>query len=536
MSIANSTAGSVYRQSRTRKASAVILAVAEAAIRTALVTAKTRASRTGRHASWLVLLSAFALGCGSSGGNASARHRQVTTYYFNEIGSVDASADRLSQVDLVFYAFWGIDSSGHLLMMRPDLDLDGSAVTPPPEPITVAEAVARFPGSQGYLKQACELKVANPGVAFRPSVGGWGHGANFSPAFAAESGREAFAADTLALVLGMLCADNKPLFDGIDIDWEYPQVVVGGVAPAISPADGTNLHLAVRTARAVLGKQLAISLTVPHGDPGITVEEADSNDVPGDGGSIRNFFNAANGQLAPDNAEFVKAVSAFTIMGYDFMAFALETTPNAPMQLDPARGLPDIEAGLEALAEYGVPPEKILLGAPLYGRSIGATLAAGARCLQAEPTLANHGVGLALPDFTAKNPYGLQEPCSVNWILYNEIDVQKLGDGAFDSGLAGSDQVLAYWYGTDLSNNRAAEVLRPGSAALTALSQYTDLFMSFDSPKSIASKAQVIRELGLAGISFWEVSQDLPYNSGRIDIDGTSYPLSLIETAVEELE
>lgn len=498
-------------------------------------------ARAGWPAGWTnMLLACAATLCGCSTGEepseAPGSVPLVTTYYANASGSIEASSDRLSKVDLVFYAFWGLAPDGHLLMTRPDLDLDGSAVTPTPAPISLTEALARFPASHGYLQQACALREEHPELLFRLSLGGWANGANFSPAFSTAGGRDTFAADTLALVTGVVCPDGKPLFDGIDLDWEYPQVVIGGVSPAVSPDDGTNLHLAVLKARQVLGATRAISITLPHGDSGVTMAQADSNDVPGDGGSIRNFFTDASGQLAADNAAFVEAVSAFTIMTYCFASFALATTPDAPTSLDAALGLPDIEDGLAAMESYGVPSGKILLGAPAFGHSIGATVSAGAACLQAEPTAENHGVGIPLPDFTAKNPNGTQGPCSITWINYSDFAAEELGNGAFDLSLPGSDQVLAYWYGQDLSNNRAASVLRPGAASLPVLSQYLDNFLSFDGPPSITAKAALIKQRRLAGIAFWEVSQDLPYQAGDVVIEGKSYPLSLVRTAVEALE
>lgn len=461
---------------------------------------------------------------------------EVAVYYDNEMGAVTASADRLSHASLVLYAFDGIGPGGDLRIERPDLDLRGVAEDPAPPPISVEELIAAMPSSNGYLQQACALAASNPTTWFRPSIGGWGGGGGFSPALSTEAGRQNFIDDVVALSTRLLCPNGQPLFDGVDIDWEYPKVVVGGTPATVSPQDAANLHLMVIALREALGPVRGISITVPHADPGLSQAEADDNTIPGDGGSIRNFFTNADGAPLADNAQFVASVDAFSIMDYDFMAFALETTPNAPMQLDPSLGLPDILQGFTALQFYDVPRAKILLGAPLYGRSIGAPNTNTGNCLQSTPTPANHGVGIALPVFSQKNPYGLQPPCEISWIPYSQINMPNFENSAFDNGLGTAAQVTSYWYGPDLSGNLADLVLRAGSTSLANLSQYKDLFMSFDSPQTITSKAAAIRNMGLRGMAFWEVSQDLPYDAGVITIDGTEYPLSLIRAAVEGLD
>ncbi len=461
---------------------------------------------------------------------------EVAVYYDNEMGAVTASADRLSHASLVLYAFDGLGPDGHLLIERPDLDLRGVAEDPAPTPISVEQLITAMPSSTGYLQQACALTASHPTTWFRPSIGGWVGRGEFSSPLSTETGRKNFIDDVVALSTRLLCPNGQPLFDGVDIDWEYPKVVIGATPATASPEDAVNLHLLVIALREALGPVRGISITVPHGDPGLSQAEADDNTIPGDGGSIRNFFTDAYGAPLADNAQFVASVDAFSIMAYDFMAFALETTPNAPMQLDASLGLPDILQGLTALQFYNVPPGKILLGAPLYGRSVGANVASPSNCLQSTPTVATHGVGVALPIFSQKNPNGLQPPCAISWIPYNQINMPNFENAAFDNGLGTAAQVTSYWYGTDLSGNLADLVLRAGSTSLANLSQYKDLFMSFDSPQTIASKAAAIRNMGLRGVAFWEVSQDLPYDAGVITIDGTEYPLSLIRAAVEGLD
>ena len=235
------------------------------------------------------------------------------------------------------------------------------------------------------------------------------------------------------------------MFDGIDFDWEYP----GGGGEggnSSSPADGRNYATFLATFRTKLDA-LAASTGRRYD---ISVAS------PAGIEKIANFNLAG---LAP-------SVDFFNLMAYDFHGTWESTTGHlAAFTGDPARY--DIRSAVTAYAQAGVDPRRIVLGAPMYTRA---------------------------------------------W-----KGVVDGGDGGYDeksSGAApGSFEPGNYDYKDLLAKVQAAgsawKLHWDDRAQAAYLYNPTErIFSSFETPTSIAQKAQWASDSGLGGMMFWDISND----------------------------
>jgi len=106
----------------------------------------------------------------------------------------------------------------------------------------------------GSFNQLMELKTANPNLKVEISLGGWTLSTWFAELAATPERRQAFVSSCIdTFIKGNLPGDSWPpsaggagaaagLFDGIDLDWEYPtQLAAGNVG--YSAADRHNATL-----------------------------------------------------------------------------------------------------------------------------------------------------------------------------------------------------------------------------------------------------------------------------------------------------
>ncbi|HEX2282288.1 MAG TPA: glycosyl hydrolase family 18 protein, partial [Thermomicrobiales bacterium] len=140
----------------------------------------------------------------------------------------DIPADQLTHVN---YAFGLIDPDGRAMLG--DAEADTGQTHP---------SAGRDPG--GNFRQLKELKERHPHLRTLISIGGWAGSGRFSDAVATEQARREFVASCVELFLTRW----PGVFDGIDIDWEYP-VCCGLPENGYRPEDRRNCALLFRELR-----------------------------------------------------------------------------------------------------------------------------------------------------------------------------------------------------------------------------------------------------------------------------------------------
>jgi len=209
------------------------------------------------------------------------------------------------------------------------------------KPIAAADSVdgvadVAGTGLRGNFGQLRKLKARHPGLRVIWSFGGWTGSADFT---AAARDPRAFAESCRELLTDSRWAD---VFDGIDIDWEYPNAC-GLVCDTSGSAALAGLLAALRSE---LGAESLITAA-----------------VPGDLGKL----------AATDYASAARSADWLSAMTYDFFgtgAGAGPTAPHSPLTAYPGipRETATTDAAISKLIELGVPAAKILLGVGFYGR------------------------------------------------------------------------------------------------------------------------------------------------------------------------
>src|SRR3954451_18412993 len=278
-------------------------------------------------------------------------------YFVNQI-----PADKLNVID---YAFATVTASGTCALTDAWADYQA----PTWDGANAVNGVADDPGNLnqhlfGNFEQLQELKALHPGLRVEMSIGGWTGSTYFSDAAATPASRAALVASCIDLIVkGNLPGGGWPegaggpgaaagLFDGINVDWEYP---------GKDPGNGANFDAAHRSANATgLLQEFRTQLGTNYL---LTVDVA--------GGNV-------NSTPSWDLAQVSKAVDWVDLMAFDYHGgWDALTDFNSPFALDPFE--PAVGGGALQWAWNtagsaaffllnGVPRDKLVVGMPFYGK------------------------------------------------------------------------------------------------------------------------------------------------------------------------
>jgi chitinase len=339
------------------------------------------------------------------------------------------SGEFVCQIELPRYAYQQVYSAA--------LSIDGQADTSD-QPM------------RGHFNQLKKLKQKYPHIRVVVSLGGWTGSKHFSAAARTAESREKFVASCIDLyVRGNLPQSGGAggpgvaagVFDGIDIDWEFP-VIGGDTGTLADPADGENFVELLKEFR----RQF---------------EQAGRPD----------FLLTIAGPAASDVAHHLHLKQAAqyldltAIMTYDFHGSWSSAANHHTNLCTSARDIvsenrrSSTDWAVKVYRdEYGVPPEKILIGAAFYGR-------------------AWRGV--------PEKDNGLYQP----------------GEG-FNPGSS------SYAHLKDLTVLGYSRFWDEQAQAPYLYSPAEQIFWSYDDPESVRLKGQYARGSGLAGVMFWEITGD----------------------------
>jgi chitinase len=310
----------------------------------------------------------------------------------------------------------------------------------------------------GNFNQLRELKAKNPGLKVLISIGGWGWSTHFSDAAATSASRRALVASCLDIFikgnLPLLDGKGGPgsaagLFDGVDIDWEWPGSS-GDADTVYRPEDKKNFTALTAEFREQLdayGRH-----THKHYD-------------------LSAFLPAAPAKI--DAGFEVKKIFRYldfgTVQGYDFHGpYETGTNQQSALRAPLDSPVPHDFSDTQAVGDWlhrGAPARQLVLGVPFYG--------------QGWTGVPDGGTGGLFQPSTG--------PAPATWQAGNE-DYHAL------KALAASG---AYTVHRDT---------RDGFAWLYDGTN----FWTYDDPQVLAAKTAFIRGAHLGGVMAWSLDGDTP--------------------------
>ena len=300
---------------------------------------------------------------------------------------------------------------------------------------------------RGNFNQLRKLKLQFPKLKVLISVGGWTYSSRFSDAALTEESRRAFVASCVDMFARGNVAPGisaAGVFDGIDIDWEYPGAC--GNTCDFRPEDTPNFT--------ALMAEFRKQLDAAGAETGKRYELAIATSA------VESVHDKIELRRVSRYLDFV------SVMAYDFHGGWDTTTnfhsPLLPSSADPAGPKANADYAVRSHLRLGVPPSKLLLGAPFYGR--GWTGVPNAR----------HGL---YQPATGVAP-GVWEAGQND---YRDLAPLQASIGSFRDWRS-----QGHWIYDPATTN----------------------FWGYDDPVAMMVKAGYVRAKGLGGVMFWELSQD----------------------------
>lgn len=343
-------------------------------------------------------------------------------------------------------------------------------------------------GLCGNFYKLRQLKAQYPHLQTLLSIGGWTWSNRFSDVAADPAARQNFAQSAVHVI-------RTYGFDGIDIDWEYP--VEGGLTGnSERPEDKQNFTLLLQDVRTKLNQAGAE-----------------------DGRSYLLTIATRANESYLETTEIVQVASLvdwMNVMTYDFHGdWENSTNHNAPLDQDPLA--PTTTPGfytdyaITAYKQAGVPSSKLVLGIPFYGR--------GWKNCAAGP-----------------NQDGQYQACTPDW------NGDVAARGTWDNYETGSTGMFDYGDLTaNMVNKNGFTRYWNDAAKVPYLYQpSTGTFISYEDLQSISYKTSYIKNQGLGGAMYWDISMDCRTSpkyqcSGDTLLGRVAQDLNITAPSVDEL-
>ncbi len=306
---------------------------------------------------------------------------------------------------------------------------------------------------KGNMHQLALMKARYPHIKTLLSVGGYTLSDDFSDIAASSNARRTFAESCVSFV-------TTYGFDGLDIDWEYP--VQGGETGLTHRAeDADNLLLLLADLRAAL------------------------DDLPG--GTNRLLTIAASASPSTLHTRYrlpqlAQHLDWINVMTYD-MAGPWDplTGHQAPLYANPSAPHQNlsVDGAIQAYRAAGVAAGKLVVGTAFYGHGLKGV---------SDPQM------LFVPH-TGASDEGTWNP--------GEFEFRDLADGTQGNAAINTNGFIRYW--------------DDHSKVPYLYNEDTQVFITYEDPRSLELKARYVRDQGLGGIMFWAAEMD----TARRDLVGT---------------
>ncbi|HEV2344408.1 MAG TPA: glycoside hydrolase family 18 protein [Actinocrinis sp.] len=273
--------------------------------------------------------------------------------FFEKNLIADGAAAKLTEIN---YAFSSVSPDGQCT--------SGDSWADYQRPFAASEAVdgvADAPGQAlaGNFNQLKELKAAYPKLKIVISIGGWSWSSQFSALASTEAGRQKFVQSCVDQYIngnipGLPAGAAKGIFDGIDLDWEYPNEP--GNNNPYGPQDTPDFTALAQDFRGALNA---------------AGESSDTHYLLTADTSPNQYAAAQQLQLAP----VAKSLDWYNVMTLDFHGgwdaktdFGANLLPD-PNDPQPANGKFSITQTVAYYESHGVPARKIALELPYYAHA-----------------------------------------------------------------------------------------------------------------------------------------------------------------------
>jgi chitinase len=396
------------------------------------------------------------------------------TYYANYNVSDLQNSGMVPSLTHVIYAFAKPSSTGCVLA---DTYADYQKAVP-----LLTGAPALPTGLAGNFGGLWQLKQLNPNLKILISIGGWNpptYNQAFAAASATAASRQAFVSSCINTFINGNIASGLTvpnLFDGFDIDWEFPNASESAGFTALM----TEFRNELTTLSGTTGKtyQLVADLAAGASTPGAGVDSGndggyDTIDIPG-----------LSAQLDYLNVD-----------GYNYAGdWSLATDEASPLyddSLDTANALypnDSIDYTVKYYLGKGAPAAKYTMGMPLYGVGwTGGLTSTNSGMYQTATELAPvpnvNGVGNCSSGNNQTSPVA-----GCDYLLTNGMATYRTLENLLNNGFTAS------YDSTRVDANMF------NSSTATA--------WSYDNPTSIAAKVAYIKANGLGGAYVWAVKDD----------------------------
>jgi chitinase len=341
----------------------------------------------------------------------------------------DLPGDQLTHI---IYAFARITEDGRFALGDPCIDV-GQCGSAPGAPLPSTD--------RGTFAELRRLKERYPNLQLLIAVGGWTGSDRFSDVALTPESRRTFAQSAVDVAIRR----SPGLFDGIDVDWEYP---VGGGLPsnAARPVDYENCTFLLLELRREL-------------------------DTQGERDGRRYLLSIATiaGPSAPrhfDLATVAGIVDWFNVMTYDFHSGSKIAHFNAPLYTASGDPTPSytVDSTVHRYIAARVPRAKIVVGVPFYGRVYGGVGPANDGLFQPAPG--------PVPD---------EWRSGTDYRSIVRRDPESLG---------------------------FRRVMHPEARVPFLFNAMTGTWITYDDTESVAEKAAYVRSHGLGGVMAWEIGGD----------------------------